>query len=158
LSALNKGKILYNLGIIYKELKRFDEAIKILTGSLREFGDHPDACRVYESLTKAYLEKGDLDRVRSLIEEVQGRKCSDEDKHHLKVVEAKYELRMGNLKRYEELLEEAAQYFEELQDWERLQDIAKELGEYYLENKAYKKGVSYFKRAINDFQKGDDTI
>ena len=100
MSALNKGKILYNLGIIYKELKRFDEAIKILTGSLRKFGDHPDACRVYESLTKYFLEKGYLDRVRSLIEEVQGRKCSDEDKHHLKMVEAKYELKMGNIKRY----------------------------------------------------------
>lgn len=143
-----KVKILHNLGIMFNKQNEIDKSLEYFNKSInlrREYKINP--LLGYRALLEIFIEKNLLENFNKLFYEAKEYVENDMDKYHLKVLEAKMNLKQNQHEIYETYMKESIKYFYKHNLWKYL-DIAEELGKYYQQLKKYKLSSHYFKIAL----------
>ncbi|MDG5786021.1 helix-turn-helix transcriptional regulator [Evansella sp. AB-P1] len=139
------SKALHNLGLIYFYTKEFDKSLNYFYESLekKKICDPSNLFLTYLCILNVNIENKQLDNIAEIIYSAQELCKNDFEKYRLKKIIAKKELQLQNYDNYVKLMEDCIVYFKEEKYWDEIITNAKELSEFFYEQRKYKKAY-YF--------------
>ena len=147
-----EDKILNNIGVEYKEAGDLANSIEYFNKSLEKKIEYGlDTLVTYRSIIEIYLEI-DLEKASETITEARKKINKEIDIYHLKVLEAKYNIKNNNLELYEQLMEESIGYFLKNKMWNYVLPSSEEFAKYYKDLKKYKQTSYYYELVIDAYK------
>ena len=146
-----QGRVLHNLGLVYKRLNLIDKSIEHFVKSLeikKKNNEQHTILITYNSIIGIYIEQNLLDNASSLLMEAEQYCVKEMDNIILKELKANLYLKSGQSAVYEAYMNECIEYFYQQQRWAQLKSTAEDLGNYYELNKKYKQSSKLFKLVI----------
>ncbi|WP_343231650.1 helix-turn-helix transcriptional regulator [Tissierella simiarum] len=145
-----QAEIYYNLALIHKLHKNYDEALKSLYKSL-EISNKSNTIlkKIYFCIIQVYIESNVIDKAEIKLKQVYKLQIDERDDYILKLLEAEIFLLKYDYIYHEKYIEESLKFFYRNNDWEIVKKICLKLSEYYANSRKYKKACNYYKILCN---------
>ncbi|MBU9720092.1 MULTISPECIES: helix-turn-helix domain-containing protein [Bacillaceae] len=139
------GKLLHNLGMVYYisnelplALDYFDKSLNQKKATTKE-----DMLVSYIGIVFVKLKTNDLNGIEQLIDTAKPHCCNKYDENRIKLLEAQLAYNTNHYSEYEKEMEKCLNFFYSNQYWPDIENFAKQLAEYYFEQRKYKKAYYY---------------
>jgi transcriptional regulator with XRE-family HTH domain/Tfp pilus assembly protein PilF len=150
-----RGRIYHNLGLVYKDKEQFTQCLDYFSQSLelKKKIKHPSTNMTYRSILNIYIEQGITDEARLILDDAQAN-CEDEvESHHLKVIEAELNLKLGKREVYESTMEKSIDFLKTNAYWKHITSLSEGLADHYQRSRKYKQASHYYKMSIEAYKK-----
>lgn len=147
--------ILHNFGLIEQRKGNLDKALSYLNKSLNiKKKENIDVLITYISILEIHLVNNSLEIATEELNEAKKYCKNNIDNYHLKVLEAKINLKKGEYDIYEKYMKDSINYYYNNKKWKYLQETTEEFALYYQLQKKYSYSSLYYKlnsEAVKNF-------
>ncbi|MBU9713612.1 tetratricopeptide repeat protein [Evansella tamaricis] len=139
---LSKGKLLHNLGMVYFKISDYKSALDYLNKSLDHKLNHKsnnhDLFITYLAIIDTKLEMNNNESINDLFDRAKKLTNTQIEEYRLQELNARLAFLSNDFEKYEKQMIECIEYYYENKHWHDIENRAKELSDYYYEQRKYK--------------------